>query len=821
MLLLGNLEEIRQLADTSNDGITAAMYLKSVYIRFYKSFNFDYLRKVHPNAEKCQWEDLDGLWFPHVRVPLDPLITTIVGANESGKSHLLSAIEKAIVGKGLAPHDICRYSPFFSVENERRHWPQLGLEWADVTDVEAEQLAQLLEADLGHFDRFLMFRTEPNKAVIYVPGEEEPPVPRDMEGESLNHLSEQILPRPFRINPTIALPDSIPIAWLGRTEGETIPAAKLSRKRRMRLVDQFAALPPAWITNESTVQQNAANLFKNFFEPITDQSGSDSSFEESLDLARALLLKVANVDPMKLRELYSAVENGREGYANGLIEMINKQLEKQLNFPRWWVQDRNFLLRLDLRESDLVFTVRDRTGTDYTFGERSSGLRYFLSYYVQYKAHDRSTDHSEILLMDEPDAYLSAEAQQDLLKIFHSFAKPDDYSRPIQVVYVTHSPFLIDKNHSERIRVLEKGSGREGTRVVANASRNHYEPLRSAFGAFVGETAFVGSCNLVLEGQADQILIAGAANLIARYSNSASSETLDLNRVTLVPAGSAGHIPYVVYLARGRDAYKPAVLVLLDSDDAGRNAAKQLRREKRSGAKLLGERYVVLLGDVDGLRGTNSGSFEIEDLVPVTLAARAANKYFEDLAAFRGGGAPELHEKDIATQLADSVGIFSALEQTVSQLSSKSDWHVEKIGFARSVIDCCEQELQNETPDADVLKFLENMKKLFSKLNRLRRLAERELLQERIESKVERLKNKFAQDYPSSATREDARFFFEELEEELDDSRESDAIKAKIMSITRDFQLNDDVAENVPNFDRFLQELDALKYEPLIRHGKQ
>ena len=85
-----------------------------------------------------------------------------------------------------------------------------------------------------------------------------------------------------------------------------------------------------------------------------------------------------------------------------------------------------------MRETDLAFIIRDRTGTDYSFSERSHGLRYFLSYFVQYLAHEPPTDRPEILLMDEPDAFLSSQGQRDLLKIFDAFAFPsmaDDHAR--------------------------------------------------------------------------------------------------------------------------------------------------------------------------------------------------------------------------------------------------------------------------------------------------------------------------------------------------------------------------------------------------------
>ena len=187
---------------------------------------------------------------------------------------------------------------------------------------------------------------------------------------------------------------------------------------------------------------------------------------------------------------------------------------------------------------------------------------------------------NEILAMDEPDAYLSSQGQRDLLKVFDAFAYPRaEGRRPVQVIYVTHSPFLIDKNHPKRLRVLQKGKRHEGTRVVRNASKNHYEPLRSSLGLFVAETAFIGNCNILVEGPSDQILIAGATRHLRRKSDLPKSETLDLNEVTIVNAGGAPEVPYIVYLATGRDVERPTVIALLDSDGPG-NTAREIPRAR-------------------------------------------------------------------------------------------------------------------------------------------------------------------------------------------------------------------------------------------------
>ena len=58
-----------------------------------------------------------------------------------------------------------------------------------------------------------------------------------------------------------------------------------------------------------------------------------------------------------------------------------------------------------------------------------------------------------------PDAYLSNLGQQDLLRVLQEFTTETESAPGGQVVYVTHSPFLIDKNRADRIRVLDKGFG--------------------------------------------------------------------------------------------------------------------------------------------------------------------------------------------------------------------------------------------------------------------------------------------------------------------------------------------------------------------------
>ena len=236
-------------------------------------------------------------------------------------------------------------------------------------------------------------------------------------------------------------------------------------------------------------------------------------------------------------------------YVGGLLKSANQQLDRKLNFRRYWVQDRDFSLKVSTRDRELVFVISDRTGTVYTFSERSSGLRYFLSYLIQTQIHRPASGRESILLMDEPDTYLSAEARRGSDASVSRLGQAGTRRRanPGHLCHPLAVPAQ-EQDHSERIRVLEKGSGFDGTRVVPSVrSRNRSKPLRSAFGALVRESAFVGSVNLLVGGAADQIILAGAANLTRLKSPGIQDDTLDLNRMVIVLSGSAQEIGSTVF----------------------------------------------------------------------------------------------------------------------------------------------------------------------------------------------------------------------------------------------------------------------------------
>lgn len=778
------------------------MKLSTVYARFYKSFNVDHVRKASGGTPKGNWEFHEGKWHPYVEVMIDGRITTVVGANESGKSQLLSAIEKAVTGEGFSQRDLCRYCEFFGVERDRVSWPHLGVAWTDLTPEEVTAVAEAAGMSSDGVDRFMMFREGPEQMTLWLPGENGQWRNKALSVDAARAFTQNWLPRPYRIYSNIALPDSAPLAWLEHGDGAPIPAT--SRRERADLFAGAASVRSFWTGDASVLQSHAAPILQAlnpFVQSVRAAPTADET--KALELARSLLVDLSQVEPSRFGDLAEAIADGDEGFANGITERINDQIERRLNFRKWWVQDRDFSLRVTPREHELVFTIRDRTGTEYTFGERSNGLRYFLSYLIQSQAHRPVASRETIMLMDEPDTYLSAEAQQDLMRIFADLVEPQPDRPAVQVVYVTHSPFLLDKNHGERIRVLEKGKHQDGTRVISTVARNHYEPLRSAFGAFVGETAFIGSVNLLVEGVTDQVLLAGAATALRSRRDIPERETLDLNRLVVVPCGSASQVPYMVYIVRGRDTEKPPVVALLDSDGSGNEAAQLMRKDKRFKG-LLPKEQVLQLGDL-GLASDSGVVREIEDIIPLALATAAVNDCIQEVTQFRTGGGPTLSEADLTAARGELTQW-----KAVDAAAAAKGGHIEKLAFARMIVERCSSPQEGGLAEA-VETYLGRMRKLFAALNVARRDAERAASVEKLSSLVDRQQRSFVRDHAETATREEGVTLLEDIGRSLDGSVEAEAIRRALGAIRRDFRLDNDLLAAIDSYPAFRERLAGLK----------
>lgn len=761
------------------------MQVGEVWIRFYKSFNFDYELKANPKAKRVAWQDTRNGWMPFIRVPLETDVTAVVGANESGKSHLLDAVGIVLTGEGILQRDFCRSSSLFSVEQDSRGFPEFGAR-LDATDSEAEALREA-GVPLARARSVHMLRLGPEQFDVLDGDGKRSGLDADQAT-----LLKSMLPRPHVLQTEIPLPDSVPIGLLSGTR-RRFP----DRKRRAQFIQSWTGLSSA-----EDAQAQASSLFTQFTEAA-------AGTEEAHQLGRDLLVKIARIDESSFRELEQAIAEEREGLVNALIQEMNNSIARHLNISRWWSQDPHFQLRVSPREHELVFTIRDRTGTDYSFGERSKGLRYFLSYYVQLLSHDRPDGVPEALLMDEPDAYLSASGQQDLLRVLEHYAVPDDSTRRDQVLYVTHSPFLINRNAGHRVRVLDKGVRDEGTRLVKDATQNHYEPLRTSLGTFVAETAFIGGDNLFVEGIADQVLLAGMnARLLRR--GAAPSLCLDLNQVTIVAGGS--HVPYMLYFARGRDEIKPACVVLLDGDKAGQEARAQIQKGGAHRRRIVADDLIVVLSEWAGTAPIKTAEGvvveEIEDLVPGPVALAAARRYATTFLGKSTAESESFTEAALLKGIEAESSMWNAVEATFEAAFSTG---ISKAGFAKELLAYLSAIDPSASRPTGVPALDDNFAVLLEHLaDKLRLAADREA-DSRRDQRLERVVASFLEDHPLGCKRDQAALALSRIDAAVDDTPAGDLVQSRTAQLRRDFHLRQEPMSNVDDYPGFLERLKGLR----------
>ncbi|MEV4374560.1 AAA family ATPase [Nonomuraea sp. NPDC049637] len=211
-----------------------------------------------------------------------------------------------------------------------------------------------------------------------------------------------------------------------------------------------------------------------------------------------------------------------------------------------------------------VFNRRHRASVP--FDERSRGFVWFFSFLAYFNELEAGGTTDLILLLDEPGLSLHGRAQEDLLRLIDERLAPKH-----QVLYTTHSPFMVDPEHLDRVRTvidLERGGAKVSSEIF-KADEDTAFPLLAAMGVEMTQTLFVGEHTLLLEGPSDLIYL----DVLTDIVESGGSTGLD-PRWVKTPIGGSGKLSTFVTLL---GANKLNVAVLVDSSTKDVGAVQRLR----------------------------------------------------------------------------------------------------------------------------------------------------------------------------------------------------------------------------------------------------
>lgn len=360
--------------------------------------------------------------------------------------------------------------------------------------------------------------------------------------------------------------------------------------------------------------------------------------------------------------------------------------ELTAKFRNWWRQG-NHIFEFQADGDHFRIWVSDSLRPEkIELESRSTGLQWFLSFYLIFLVESGISHQNAILLLDEPGLSLHPLAQKDLSKFF------DNLSQSNQLLYTTHSPFMVDPDHLDRVKAVyvdERGntvtSQNLRAREVNSAQGQSIYAVYAALGLSVSDTLFLGCQAVIVEGQSDQIYLSFIkVYLIGKGLIKPRREIL------FPPAGGTRGVKPMVSVLGANDDDLP--YITLDSDEAGRAMASQLR----AGLYRPAPDRVVMIGDI-----LNMENAEVEDLFPPEFISRLVTRYIQRIAV--------VQDEDFADVMESGKPIVPQVKAYAekSKVALPDSWKVDIAKQAKESL------LKNSSPIVDGSTYVEAWKSLF------------------------------------------------------------------------------------------------------------
>ena len=476
-------------------------------------------------------------------------VTALVGKNESGKTAFLEAIRKINSISGEDDQFKIRDFPRKGYIKYKKIHEQNPCTVAKAEFELSKEEVSEIEANFGEgvlaSNKVIVGKNYKNERIWEVNISESAPAIE-------NSFTSSFSPTPVSIAGGIA----------DKTESGTIsPVAK-------KIADDFLEkwLPKfVYFDNYSTMRGKIS------ISDLKKRTAEGGPFDD----ADRTFMSLLTLSGVSLEELEEDL-----GYEDVKVELESASITITDEIFEYWRQNRQLKVEFDLSQADprdpapmnegKILHVRienARHRVTVSFDERSKGFVWFFSF-LSYFSHLEETETSDlVILLDEPGTALHAMAQKDFLRFMDERLAPQ-----CQVIYTTHSPFMVDLEKLNRVRTVQDMDG-VGTVVSHDAVENDHEtvfPLQMALGWQMAQTLFLAPHCLMVNSASDLIYLQTLGDLSA--SNGAGR--ID-PRWVVVPVGSAENLPTFVSLL-GENYV--SVAVMMDITPTNKQRVERINR---------------------------------------------------------------------------------------------------------------------------------------------------------------------------------------------------------------------------------------------------
>lgn len=290
--------------------------------------------------------------------------------------------------------------------------------------------------------------------------------------------------------------------------------------------------------------------------------------------SNSLLLDFLIAIGIEPEDFLLAVQNGTTAKQSSIRGKIRRHVTENINekFKQFYKTE-PISLSLDFNNNAVTFVVQSSDGEELQYSERSNGLRWYLETFIEVQANDLPYQNV-VYLFDEPGSSLHVNAQRELLKLFHDLAKSGN-----QVIYATHSPYMLDTENDgiHRIRAVVKNQ--EGfsyvyknaydAQIAPDSRRDTLAPVVSALGMNLQDTfgPAKDKLNIVTEGMSDYIYLCTMAKKLG----------IDENKYVILPSVGVTNSVNICAILHG---WGCKFIALFDFDKEGVESGGEILRNK-------------------------------------------------------------------------------------------------------------------------------------------------------------------------------------------------------------------------------------------------
>ncbi|WP_301885267.1 AAA family ATPase [Neisseria uirgultaei] len=395
--------------------------------------------------------------------------------------------------------------------------------------------------------------------------------------------------------------------------------------------------------------------------------------------AKALLeLADVDLDDLKSPDSYEDFKAELEATSSEITQHIFKYWKNNTGL-RFQFDIENKINRNSPNTSEKYLNIRiwsDKHHISLPLSNRSKGFNWFFSFIVWFSRIQEDKSNQYILLLDEPGLNLHAAAQSDLLNFL------DDLSKEYQIIYTTHSPFMVPHNSLERVRTVYKS--KDGTTIkdaIEEKDSDTLFPLQAALGYDIAQNLFINKNNLLVEGVSDLIYLTMMSSILEESGLQGIRDD-----ITIVPVGGLDKVTSFISLLKGQNLN---IVCALDTftDQKGKARLNSLIEQK-----IIKDKSILFFNEFS----RNVGNIaDLEDLFSIEEYLKFFNSAFDEY-------------DDIAASVIDA---SKPVIQQINKIIGKSRYNHYRPSMTASKLGLSKGDFSQET--------IERFENLFKKINSL------------------------------------------------------------------------------------------------------